>query len=67
VGIFDTIGQVFRATAESVGLASKRSDLNNSPEMQANAAAKIRQQIADKVNDEIAQNDLDAERKDAAE
>ncbi len=67
MGIFETVGQVFRAVAEIVGLASKRSDLKNTPEMQANAAAKTRQEIADKVNTDIAAGDLDAERKDAAE
>ena len=70
MGWLTAIGQGLRAWAETVGLISKRSDLNNTPEMQANAAAKTRQEIADKVNADIAAGNagnLDAERKDAAE
>lgn len=33
MGIFETIGQGFRAVAEVCGLISKRSDLNNAPDM----------------------------------
>ncbi len=70
MGIIEAIGQFFRATAETLGLVRARSDLNNTPAMIANAAAKTRQDIADKVNADIAAGNagnLDQERKDAAE
>ena len=67
MGIIESIGQGLRAIAEVFGWASKRSDLNNTPAMVANAVAKTRQEIADKVNADISKGDLDAERKDAAE
>ena len=70
MGVLDLISNAFGAVKEFFGWAGKRSDLNNTPEMQANAAAKTRQEIADKVNADIAAGNagnLDAERKDAAE
>lgn len=41
----------FKAAAAYFGWAAKRSDLNNSPEMQANAAAKTDAVIDNKIAD----------------
>ena len=67
MGILDLVSNAFGAVKEFFGWASKRSDLNNSEAMKANAAAKTRQEIADKVNADIAAGNLEEERKDAAE
>ena len=70
MGWLETFGQACRAAAEALGLIRARSELNNSAIMQANAAAKTREDIADKVNADIAAGNagnLDQERKDAAE
>jgi len=65
--MLDTIKYFFGAAMEAFGFARKRQELANTPEMQANARAKQDAQTKDAIAKEIADNDLEAIRKRAAE
>lgn len=67
MGIFSFIADTVKAVGAYFGWAGKRQDLQNTPEMQANAAAAERQKIADDAAKTVANQDLDQIRKDASE
>lgn len=62
-----TLGAIVDFVANLMGFARKRQDLANSPEQQANAAAKTDQQIKDDARAAIAKGDVERVRKLAAE
>jgi hypothetical protein len=55
------------AVASALGLLRKNQELKNSPQMQANARAKIACEIQADATSAVARNDLDEIRKQAAE
>lgn len=61
------IGGIIDFLANLMGFVRKRQDLTNSPEQQANAAAKTDQQIKDEARGAIAAGDVEKVRKLAAE
>lgn len=65
--IADIISGIVNSVANGFKYFTGRSELNNSPEMQANAAAATRQKIADDANAAVAKGDLSEERKEGAE
>ena len=65
--IISGISSALKATAAVFGWAGKRSDLNNTPQMQQNAAALTREEIAAKAAAEVANGNLTDVQKDAAE
>jgi hypothetical protein len=65
--MLETIKQALTALAAGLGLLKKRQELVNSPEQQANAAAKTEQRIKDDAREAIAKRDLEKIRRMAAE
>ena len=61
------LGAVADAAAKALDLAKVREERNNTEEMQANANAKTRQELRDRIHAAIEANDLDELRKLAAE
>lgn len=61
------IGSIFDFLANLMGFSRKRQELVNSPEQQANAAAKTDQQIKDEARSAIAAGNVEKVRKLAAE
>ena len=67
MGIFDAIAGALKAVAAIFGYRQQRDAEQNSPQMQANAAADTRERIAQKAAEDVAAKTLDQLRKDAAE
>ena len=67
MGIFSFISDAVKGFAAYFGWAQKRQELTNSPEMQANAAAKTEQQLKDENAAAIAKQDTDAIQKGLSE
>lgn len=62
-----TVLALLQAFAAACGFSKKRQELNNSPEMQANAKAKSDAKVADDAAEAVAKDDLDAIRAAASE
>ena len=60
MGIIEAIAGFFRAIGEVTGLISKRSDLNNTPEMKSRDEAKKRSEDDDKISKEVKDGDDEA-------
>ena len=67
MNLFDNIGAFFKAVASIFGWAQQRDAENNSPQIQANDAAKKAADAEDRITDEIAKQNIDSIRKDLAE
>lgn len=52
------ITSFLKAVAAALGFAEKRQELNNSPEMQANARAKVDETIKTETREAIVERDL---------
>lgn len=67
MGVIETIGQFFRAIAESVGLLNRRIDQRNTPEIKANVSAQKEQEIKEQATDAVTRKDADKVRRLIAE
>ncbi len=61
------VKNIFAALAAGLGFAQRRQELVNSPEMQANAAAKRDAAVAKAATEAVAKGDLDEIRRMAGE
>ena len=64
MGWLAAIGNAFGAIKEYFGFASKRSDLNNAPDVRAAEIAKQDQITKAKIELDVAQKNIEAARKD---
>ncbi len=63
----EAITAFLKSLAAALGFLQKRQELNNSPEMQANAVAKTDQTVTETATKAVAANDLEEIRKLSAE
>jgi len=65
--MFDFISSLFSAIAGFFDFSKQKQSLNNTPEMQSNAQAKLIQKDKDKAIDDVNADSLDQLRKDTSE